>query len=115
MEIGILPLISRCCIVRLLSASLVSVPIAMHSSVPMQIVQTFPSGEYHLGGDEVWAVPWANSSTVQKWIATHGLGDGGSGCPDDPTVSCGNIGDIQPYFTRKVSSLSDHSLRGSLG
>lgn len=70
----------------------------------MQIVSTFPGGEYHLGGDEVWAVPWANSTTVQKWIATHGLGDGGSGCPDDPTVSCGNIGDIQPYFTRKVSS-----------
>ena len=52
----------------------------------------------------MWAVPWANSSAVQKWIAAHGLDDGGSGCPDDSTVSCGNIGDIQPYFTRKVTA-----------
>ena len=62
----------------------------------------------------MWAVPWANSSAVQKWIATHGLDDGGSGCPDDSTVSCGDIGDIQPYFTRKVTATltTGHELVG---
>eukprot|EP00041_Stephanoeca_diplocostata_P014190 m.255467 g.255467 ORF g.255467 m.255467 type:complete len:705 (+) comp19616_c0_seq2:49-2163(+) len=62
------------------------------------IIATFPGGEYHIGGDEVWSVPWSNSPTVQQWLA----GLPGGACPDDPKIKCTSIGDIQPYFTRRT-------------
>lgn len=65
------------------------------------IISTFPSGEYHIGGDEVWSVPWSNSPTVQRLLA--GLPN--CACPDDPKIKCTSIGDIQPYFTRRTVAI----------
>ncbi len=61
------------------------------------LIETFPGGEYHIGGDEVWMPPWSNSSAIQAWIEKYK-----DGCPDDPQIKCSSFGDLQPYFTRRT-------------
>ena len=61
------------------------------------LIDTFPGGEYMIGGDEVWLPPWANSSAIQAWIEKYK-----AGCPDDPQIKCDSVHALQPYFTRRV-------------
>jgi hypothetical protein len=54
----------------------------------------------HIGGDEVDIGPWANSTAIHQWLAAHS-----TACPDDANITCGTMGDLQPYFTRRVVSI----------
>eukprot|EP00039_Didymoeca_costata_P009980 m.133243 g.133243 ORF g.133243 m.133243 type:complete len:644 (-) comp14667_c0_seq7:154-2085(-) len=72
------------------------------------LVKTFPQGEYHIGGDEVWSVPWSNSTIVQSFCKQHA-----KACPDDPNITCGSIGDLQPYFTRRVVEIINNLKPGA--
>eukprot|EP00039_Didymoeca_costata_P021378 m.344362 g.344362 ORF g.344362 m.344362 type:complete len:673 (-) comp24269_c0_seq1:85-2103(-) len=73
------------------------------------LVSTFPGGEYHIGGDEVWSVPWEKSPAIQNWLKQLPSGQ----CPDDPKINCTSIGDIQPYFTRRVVAIINELYPGA--
>lgn len=61
-----------------------------------EIASIFISDEVHIGGDEVWTVPWEQDPDVQQWMVTHN-----SSCPDNPALACGTVTGLLHYFFRR--------------
>lgn len=53
-------------------------------------------------------MPWPDSPAVNVWLKTL---DGK--CPDDLSIPCASIGDIQPYFTRRLVAIIENIRPGS--
>ena len=63
------------------------------------IIESFPTGEYNIGGDEVDMALW-KSPSISDWNQKYA-----DGCPDDPNITCATSSDLHPYFTRRLISI----------
>jgi len=75
-----------------------------------ELATVFDSDEYHLGGDEVWTVPWEQSPPIVAWMQAHA-----NGCPDNASLTCGTVDGLLHYFTRRHIALFRALHKKSIG